>query len=232
MNLYYQHAGITIYQGDCRELEPRALEFTCVLTDPPYGLNAKINRRRTTIPGDSDTLLRDWAVKTFATVPMIMFGSPRVDRPRGARMVLIWDKSELAGLGEMRLPWKLTHEEIYIFGERFDASFGRSGSVLRVPLRMPWTHHHQSVSGEHPTEKPVELMRRLARCLPAGTVLDPFSGSGSTLIAAKALGRTAIGIELEEKYCELAARRLSQEVLPFESHQTPALHPDGDDAGV
>ena len=70
---------------------------------------------------------------------------------------------------------------------------------------------------QHPTEKPTELSGHFLRLhsAPDDIVLDPFMGSGTTLRAAKDLGRKAIGIEIEEKYCEIAAKRLAQEVLPL-----------------
>jgi DNA modification methylase len=69
---------------------------------------------------------------------------------------------------------------------------------------------------EHPTQKPLSLMKWCLKFVPIGVVVDPFAGSGTTLIAAKELGRRAVGIEIEERYCEIAAKRLSQEVFNFE----------------
>ena len=85
--------------------------------------------------------------------------------------------------------------------------------LVRSVIATPNCHSE----AEHPTQKPTELLAVfiLYSCPPSGLVIDPFCGSGSTLIAAKSLGRRAIGIEIEEKYCEIAVRRLAQEVLPL-----------------
>ena len=98
-------------------------------------------------------------------------------------------------------------EEVYVLGSGFIGK--RGGSVIRVP--------RVSATGMlHPTEKPVSLMEKLVAACPASwTVADPFAGSGTTLVAAKNLGRRAIGIEIEERYCEVAAKRLAQGVLDF-----------------
>jgi DNA modification methylase len=137
-----------------------------------------------------------------------------MERPKGFKSVLVWDKSELAGMGDLEFPWKLCHEEIYVYGNEFIGT-RRDSSVLDFPLRPPWTKHPDSVSGQHPNEKPLSLMSYLISRCPAGEILDPFMGSGTTLVAAKNLGRRAIGIEIEEKYCEIAAKRLSQKVFAF-----------------
>ncbi len=108
-------------------------------------------------------------------------------------------------MGDLALPWGPSTEDIYVIGDGFVGR--RRGQILRDPKRP---------SGEkalHPNEKPIGLMEMLVRACPDGVIVDPFCGSGSTLVAAKNLGRRAIGIELEERYCEIAARRLGQGVL-------------------
>lgn len=213
MTPYYEHGGVQIFHGDCREIVP-TLDFNVVVCDPPYGRAVNLARRvDKTIEGDEDVSLRDWIIQQG--VPKLIFGSPFVPRPVcGA--VLVWDKSELTGMGNLGFPWKATHEEIYVIGEGFKSK-RRRGSVLRYPLRPAWSGHQDAVSGLHPTEKPIPLMVDLLECCPWKTVLDPTCGIGSTLVAAKKLGKDAIGIELDEKYCEIAANRLSQQTLEFAS---------------
>lgn len=206
---YYSSKDITIYHGDCREILP-SLAFDVVVTDPPYGCAATTNWGGTydgfQIANDTTPDVRDWLVKAW-TGPALLFGSPRVARPP-CKAVLIWWKGEHTGMGDLAFPWKPDFEEVYIIGDGW-RSATRGSSVLR--------HNARTDSGRlHPTEKPVGLMMALIRCAPAGSVLDPFMGSGTTLVAAKELGRRAIGIEIEERYCEIAAKRLDQEVLPFE----------------
>lgn len=211
MKPYYQHGGITIYHGDCRELDCSA---DALVTDPPYGIAFESGSRRLlgnarSIKGDEDTSLRDFAIDWFeldAARPALVFGSWKVQRPAETRGVLIWDKGGALGMGDLSLPWKFDHEEIYVLGGGF---VGRrdSGSVLRFAPE-------QSMGRWHPHQKPLRLMMRLIAWT-AGVVIDPFMGSGSTLVAAKDLGRQAIGIEIEERWCEVAAKRLSQEVLPL-----------------
>jgi site-specific DNA-methyltransferase (adenine-specific) len=208
---YYEHGGITIYHGDCREILPGLL-YDVIVCDPPYGRAVELSRRgNQTIVGDHDTEVRDFICGEMRR--QIMFGSPFVPRP-ACDAVLIWDKSELTGMGDLEFPWKMTHEEIYVSGDGFKSN-RRRGSVLRHPLRPAWTKHPDAVSNLHPTEKPLKLMVELLECCPWQVVADPTCGSGTTLVAAKRLGKAAIGIEIEEKYCEIAAKRLSQEVFKF-----------------
>jgi|SRR6185437_4391557 len=212
MKPYYEEEGIKIYLGDCREIVP-SLDFDVIVCDPPYGLGIEFGRRNERVIGDEAVSLRNWI--SALPRPQLCFGSPRVDRPVGIRATLIWDKSELTGMGDLDFPWKITHEEIYVIGEGFSAR-RRKGSVLRHPLRPVWSNHADAVTGTHPTEKPVSLMIDLLDCCPWEKVLDPTCGTGTTLIAARRLGKNAIGIEIEECHAEIAAKRLAQRVLQFD----------------
>jgi DNA modification methylase len=110
-------------------------------------------------------------------------------------------------MGALDIPWRPSWEAICVLGIGFTGK--RSHGVLRhsLPTLAPERQYH-------PTSKPVQLLQALiSKCPPLADVVDPFMGSGTTLRAAKDLGRTAIGVELEERYCEIAAKRLSQGVL-------------------
>ena len=110
-------------------------------------------------------------------------------------------------MGDLSLPWKPSHEEIYVLGSGFSGP--RTSDVLRYPPVQSMAANGRL----HPLEKPVGLLRMLLAKCPSGTVIDPFMGSGPTLIAAKDAGRRAVGIEIDEHYCEIAAQRLSQQTL-------------------
>jgi site-specific DNA-methyltransferase (adenine-specific) len=139
-----------------------------------------------------------------------VFGSWKAARPKGLKAVLVWDKGNHVGSGDLSFPWKSTSwEEVYIGGSGFAGR--RTAGVLRFNAISP-----NFVTRDHPTEKPLALMRELISKCPPGVILDPFMGSGTTLRAAKDHGRPAIGIEIEERYCETAARRCSQETLGLE----------------
>jgi site-specific DNA-methyltransferase (adenine-specific) len=213
---YYQDEQVTLWHGDALRFlldAPAELSEAAVISDPPYGIayNSGASRKpgnARSIKGDKTTALRDFLVTWLADdQPALIFGSPRIPKPLGTRGVLVWDKGGALGMGDLSPPWKFDHEEIYVLGRGFS---GRrdTGSVLRfAPV--------QSTGRLHPNEKPVELMRALIAKTGDRTVLDPFSGSGSTLVAAKSLGRRAIGVELDEAYCEKTAKRLEQGVLDF-----------------
>jgi hypothetical protein len=212
---YYADDTVTLYHGDALGLlftHPE-LHHTAVLTDPPYGIAYSSGAQRRegnarSIRGDRSTALRDVLVAWLGDdQPAMIFGSPRIPKPVAIKGTLVWDKGGALGMGDLSLPWKFDHEEVYVLGTGW---VGRrdSGSVIRVPPV-------QSVAREHPNAKPIDLLLRLLEKFPARVILDPFAGSGSTLVAAKQVGRKSIGVEIEERYCEIAARRLDQGVLDF-----------------
>jgi site-specific DNA-methyltransferase (adenine-specific) len=215
---YYADDSVTLYHGDCREITDW-LSADVLVTDPPYGMayESKHNRDRRnlkkgrSIAGDHTPELRDLALSLWGPRPAVIFGTWRIPRPAAVRALLIWHKRGAGGLGDLSLPWLSTHEEIYILGNGFVGR--RSDSVLPVPP----LNSGDSERPDHPTPKPVPLMELLLTKCPPGVIADPFAGSGSTLVAARNLGRTAIGVEIEERYCEIAARRLAQDVLPLET---------------
>jgi site-specific DNA-methyltransferase (adenine-specific) len=206
MTPYYQDDAVTIYLGDCREILPGLEPVDLVLTDPPYGIadiwSGGSERHGWTKANNEGFLRNQWDVKIsndllYAVTRIgrkaIVWGGNYYDLP-ASRGWLIWNKPERGfSLAEAELAW--TNIDM----------------VVRV-----FDGHRSDNGREHPTQKPLALMKWcLERVSTAKTVLDPFMGSGTTLRAAKDLGRKAIGIEIEEKYCEIAAKRMSQEVLNF-----------------
>ncbi len=212
MGIYWQGDGIRLYHGDCRELTAW-LESDVLLTDPPYGIAYNSGSRReklaASIIGDEDTTVRDEALACWGERPAIVFGTWRIPRPEGTRARLIWDTKGALGMGDLSIPWKPSDQEIYVLGKGFHGHRG-SNVITCAPVQSMAKNGRN-----HPHEKPVPLLAALIEKCPPGTIADPFAGSGSTLVAAKLQGRRAIGIELEERYCEIAARRLDQGVLDF-----------------
>lgn len=211
---YYDDGQAVLYHGDCREILPGLglagvpLALVC---DVPYGAAYETNQRRVvgnarSIANDDDTAVRDHLVDWWAgRGPALIFGTWKRPKPAGTKGVLIWDKGGALGMGDLSLPWKFDHEEIYVIGGPF-AGRRDCGSVIRHPPV-------QAVGRAHPNEKPVGLMSKLLAKLPPVPVVDPCCGVGPTLVAAKARGRPAIGVELDERYLEVAATRLAQGAL-------------------
>lgn len=211
MNPYYQDDHVTLYHGDCLKL---ADLWTCadvLVSDVPYGIDYQSGAQRNTlaksIAGDKDTTARDDSLTAWGAKPALIFGTWRIPRPDKTRQLLIWDTKGALGMGAIDLPWKPAHQEIYVLGHGFKGK--RTTDVLtHAPVQSTSRNGR-----EHPHQKPLSLMTALIAKCPPGTIADPFAGSGSTLVAAKALGRKSIGIELDERYCEIIAKRCAQEVL-------------------
>lgn len=213
---YYDRDGITLYHADCRELLP-LLKADVVVTDPPYGIayhsghDGDLPRE---IAGDGDTALRDFALRCWLPRPAAVFATWRCAPPITPRGCLVWEKNA-GGMGDLSFPWAPMFEMVWIFGAGWSGH--RGSSVLRGSTVPTW--NSGPARRVHPHEKPVDLLQQIIGKAPGETILDPFAGSGTTLVAAKLEGRRAIGIEIEERYCEIAARRLAQGVLNFEGVQ-------------
>ncbi len=211
---YYQDDLITLYHGDCRVVTAWLLADVLV-TDPPYGYShssgggprGAASWRRTVIANDGDSSIRSWMLEAWGAGPALVFGSWKRPHPPAARAVLVWDKGGHRGMGDLSIPWKPNHEQIYVLGSGY---IGERTSGVLAGHHLPPS---EAAGRVHPHEKPVSLMGALIRKCPPGVIADPFAGSGSTLVAAKAEGRRAIGVELDERYCETAAKRLAQDVL-------------------
>lgn len=213
MRPYYADDRVTLWHGDCLEHPEWWTGADVLVTDPPYGsegIAGGYGRRRRRIASDFTTDARDAVLELWGDRPRLMFGTPRLPEPPGPwESRLVWDKREPGLNGG---PWRYTHESIFVGGSGWRRVSASSFSILS----------HASGNGswekaQHVHAKPVTLMQELILAAPPGVIADPFAGSGSTLVAAKALGRNAVGVELEERYCEIAARRLGQEVFDFGS---------------
>jgi len=215
MKPYFQNELITLYHGDSLEIT-EWLEADVLVTDPPYGVAWKSSTMSNAIKPKSEIInndetpdVRDKSLQLWGERPALVFGSWKVARPSNTRHRLIWHKK--ANIPGMRShPWFSADEEIYVLGTGF---IGKpEQNVLVTNDRRDGAYGEVARLG-HPTPKPVGLMERLIAKCPDGVIADPFAGSGATLIAARNLGRQAIGVEMEEKYCELIANRLSQEAF-------------------
>lgn len=218
MKPYYEESGVTIYHADCREIVGglSGVEGALVLSDPPYGIGLRTAYRaagRSNVTESSDYPPVYGDDKPFDPSPWLAFpavvlwgANYYADRlpPRGSW--LVWDKRDGG------TPDDGADAELAWVG-------GVSGTVPRL-FSHKWRGMIKASEKDarrvHPTQKPVELMQWCLGFFPdASLVLDPFMGSGTTLVAAKNLGRRAIGIEIDERYCEIAAKRLAQGVLDF-----------------
>lgn len=207
---YFQNDLVTLYHGDCLEIT-EWLQADVLVTDPPYGMSYKSGRNKslTAIHGDTDLNVRDASLKLWSDKPAIVFGTWKAERPVGVKQLIVWDKRGGAGFsGDLNMPWADITEEIYVFGTGWLGP--RVPAIYSIPT-LPAANRP-----DHPTPKPVGLMEKLMHHIePSKVLADPFAGSGATLLAARNLGRKVIGVEMEEKYCELIAIRLSQEAFDF-----------------
>lgn len=240
MRPYYQDDAVTIYHGDCREILPQLEPVDLVLTDPPYEVEAHTLQRRKlgfTRSNGKCELITDAALsfppidnelRLFAAHELVRLASGWALVFCQAEAVAAWrDALEDAGV-------KFKRAMVWIKPDAMPQYNGQGPAQGYESIAAAWCgsgHSKWNGGGRHgvftfnknngigpnlhETEKPERLMRELIRLFSnkSKTILDPFLGSGTTLRAAKDLGRKSIGIEIEERYCEIAAKRMSQEVL-------------------
>jgi site-specific DNA-methyltransferase (adenine-specific) len=223
MKPYYEHAGITIYHGDCRDVLPQ-IEADVLISDPPYGVNLGHHAAATETRG----WLAKGAYESYddtpenfrvVVVPAIFTALSRVKRGlvfttgTGLRELPAYD-----AVGGVFLPAGMGRTCWGFQNHSFCALYGVAPELQKGAKPTGITSTEIADKVAHPCPKPYGWMTWAVQLasLHGETVLDPFAGSGTTLEAAKNLGRKAIGIEIEERYCEIAAKRLQQEVLPLE----------------
>lgn len=224
MKPYYQDDAVTIYHGDCRDILP-TLEYDAVITDPPYGVNFKVKRAK--LKGDVTRERRgsysfDDTPEYISdvVVPVLeqcMAHAKAVVVTPGTRSLWLYPPADdvgcfysAAGTGLGRWGFSCSQPILYYGSDPYQ----RTGQGCR-PNSMGQSYPNDANASSHPCAKPIKIVQWLINraSLPGEIILDPFMGSGTTLRAAKSYNRRAIGIELEERYCEEAVSRMAQEVL-------------------
>lgn len=214
MKPYYEENGITIYNADCREVLPTLPTADLLLTDPPYGIDWGTQSKNGFSGGKGYHRVYDRSVtgddQPFDPSPFLGFPD-----------VILWGSNNFANalpLGTTLVWFKKNYSKLNKFLSDGEIAWEKGGRGVYVAW-IVWDGCAREVENQdhyHPTQKPIALMRWcLERHPKALLIVDPFMGSGPTLLAAKALGRKAIGVEIEERYAEIAANRLRQEVLQF-----------------
>lgn len=237
MTPYYDEDGVTLYLGKCEDVLPALCGVNLVLTSPPYNLSGDGNSPNAQhfsklrngygehddamphvdyVAWQQDVLRMCW--ETLRPDGAILYNhKPRVkgDRVRlplelvpddmPIRQVIVWDRG--SGFNRQATYFVPAHEWVLLIAKpAFRLTTKSVDDVWRIPFET---------GSDHPAPFPMRLATRAVNAASSARdlVLDPFAGTGTTLVAAKAAGRRAVGIEREERWCELAAARLAQGVL-------------------
>jgi hypothetical protein len=212
---YFQDEWVTIYHGDCQFVAPVIGRFDLLLTDPPWGIfhiptAVKMFGKETIYCKDLSASA--WDKRPDADLMKMLFtitdkhivwgGNYLADILGACAGPLIWNKKTGANtLADGEMAWSDVVGTMRIFTHQWCGAFKDS---------------ERGLAALHPTQKPEALMRWCIEKVPnAQTILDPFCGSGTTLVAGRDLRMQVVGIEISEKYCEIAAKRLQQGVLNF-----------------
>jgi len=201
---YYQDDAVTIYNADCRDVLPTLDKVDLLLTDPPYGKRLNYGEKT----DDSTDWFKEntrWLVSLEVPLIFTCPSSKIYDIPK-PDWIAVWHKP--LSFGFWSTPMLPHWEAICIYNQ-----------PLKITRSDVFVSNPEKPNG-HPAPKPLSLLREILSVFPAEIVVDPFMGSGTTLRAAKDLGRKAIGIEIEERYCEIAADRMSQTVMPLQIKDT------------
>lgn len=248
---YYRDDAVTLYCGDCRDVLPSLGSVDAIVTDPPYSVSMA-GERHDMVPGKGSRNFDffegddDWPAMTAAVVERV--GMARALVPAAGSAYVFCGHRQFGPLVEQfeGAGWST---RLVVWAKKCPApappgSGWPSGAELCIYAYRPgrtWNHrpgdgptsnvlvfdgyrHGQPGKVDHPTQKPLGLITTLllASTKPRDVILDPFAGSGTTLRAAKDLGRRVIGIEKEERYCALAVERLGQEVFDFGEVDAPS----------
>ncbi len=215
---YYADDLVTLWHGDCRDLTAW-LAADVLVTDPPYGRGWRQGALKLSkldghggIVGDDDTGARDAVLAAWSGRLAVVFGDLMLAPPLGTKQVNVYRKPSNAGTRGAMGGWRRDAEAIYLLGP-WPSGLGGTTSIIATKAASQGGPHSAQGRYDHPHAKPVDVMETLIAACPPGTIADPFAGSGSTLVAARNLGRHAIGVEIDERYCEMAARRLAQQAL-------------------
>lgn len=220
MTPYYDQDGIVIYHGDCREVLPTLHQCDVMLVDPPYDERTHKGARN---HGEDFSRIDFAPLDVIATLPILLEAVKRWT-VAFCTMEMIGDYKTVAQKNWVRAGfWRRPDGAPQFTGDR-PGTPGDAVAIMHPVGKKRWngggSHAYweygvERVDRVHPTQKPERLMAALVSLFSDSgeTICDPFMGSGTTLVAAKRLGRKAIGIELEERYCEIAAKRLAQGTL-------------------
>lgn len=208
---YYADEHVTLFHGDSRELLP-VISADLAVTDPPYGIGLDYGHADDWRPDRDfwralyDALPRSSSLHMTCSNRHLPYWIEELDASgfNYLHTSVYWNDTRAGGNwnGQFAYAW----EPLLSFGK------GHGFKLAERMLTDVLQHGGKRVT-EHPAERTHGVWLAFMRLLPAGVILDPFAGSGTTLRVAKDLGRRAIGIEIEEKFCELAANRCAQEVM-------------------
>ena len=219
MSLYYSDDRVTLYHGDCLEHPEWWTGADVLVTDPPYGIGWKkgFNRKASSrahagIVNDEDTTTRDLALRSWGDRPGVVWGSYAAAPPDLVKQWLAMLKAPDAGIVGSVTGYRRDLEPVFLVG-LWPKRSARWSSLLATRSANVGGPVSPATRYGHPHAKPLDVLELVLERCPSGVIADPFAGSGSTLVAARNLGRTAVGVEIEERYCETIAKRLAQDCL-------------------